>query len=45
MKIAVPVIVGEGEDVPVLGTTTLEIMGLEVDPITKKLKPTEYLLL
>jgi len=41
----VPVIVGEGEDVPILGITTLEILGLEVDPITKKLKPTEYLLL
>ncbi len=41
----VPVIVGEEEDVPVLGITTLEILGLEVDPITKKLKPTEYLLL
>ena len=41
----VPVVVGEGEDVPVLGITTLEILGLEVDPITKKLKPTEYLLL
>ena len=40
----VPVIVGE-EDVPVLGVTTLEILGLEVDPITKRLKPTEYLLL
>ena len=41
----VPVIFGEEEDVPVLGVTTLEILGLEVDPITKKLKPTEYLLL
>jgi len=41
----VPVIVGEEEDVPVLGVTTLEILGLEVDPITKRLKPTEYLLL
>ena len=41
----VPVIFGEGKDVPVLGITTLEILGLELDPITKKLKPTEYLLL
>lgn len=41
----VPLIVAEEEDVPVLGITTLEILGLELDPITKKLKPTEYLLL
>jgi len=41
----VPVVVGDDRGVPVLGITTLEILGLEVDPITKKLKPTEYLLL
>ena len=41
----VPVIVGEEGDVSVLGVTTLEILGFEVDPITKRLKPTEYLLL
>jgi predicted aspartyl protease len=41
----VPVIVGDEEDAPVLGVTTLEILGLELDPITKKLKPTKYLLL
>lgn len=41
----VPVIFGEKEDALVLGVTTLEILGLEVDPITRKLKPTEYLLL
>jgi aspartyl protease family protein len=41
----VPVIVGEEGDVPVLGVTTLEIPGLEVDPVTKKLKPADYLLL
>ncbi len=40
-----PVIIGEGEDISMLGTTTLEILWLEVDPITKKLKPKEYLLL
>ena len=41
----VPVIFGEEDDAPVLGVTTLEILGFEVDPITQKLKPTEYLLL
>jgi len=41
----VPVLIGEEEDAPVLGVTTLEILGLEVDPITQRLKPTEYLLL
>jgi aspartyl protease family protein len=41
----VPVIVGQEDDVPVLGVTTLEILGLEVDPIAEKLRPTDYLLL
>jgi len=41
----VPVILGKEGDVPVLGISTLEILGLEVDPVAKKLKPTEYLLL
>jgi len=41
----VPVIFGEEDDALVLGVTTLEILGLEVDPITQKLKPTEHLLL
>jgi len=39
---AAPAIFGEH---PVLGVTALEAMGLEVDPITKKLKPTTLLLL
>jgi len=30
---------------PLLGSTTLELLGLEVDPITKRLKETELLLL
>ena len=42
---AAPAIFGEPEDNPVLGVTALEAMGLEVDPITKKLKPTTLLLL
>lgn len=41
----VPIVAGQDGDVPVLGVTTLEILGLEVDPVTRTLKPTEYLLL
>ena len=40
-----PVIFGEQNDKPVLGAVTLETLGYEVDPITKKLKPaTLYLI-
>ena len=39
------VIFGEEKDTPVLGVTTLEELGLEVDPVTKQLKPTVLLLL
>ena len=41
----VPVVFGEKSDVPVIGITTLEILGLEIDPLTRRLKPTEYLFL
>jgi predicted aspartyl protease len=41
----VPVIFGDKEDAQVLGVTTLEILGFEVDPVAGKLKPSEYLLL
>lgn len=41
----VPAIIGENGDVPVLGVTTLEILGFEVDPMARKLKPADYLLL
>jgi clan AA aspartic protease len=41
----VPVVAGQDGDIPVLGVTTLEILGLEVDPVSRKLKPTDYLLL
>lgn len=34
------VIFGEENDTPVLGVTTLEELGLEVDPVSKQLKPT-----
>lgn len=40
-----PVIFGEEGDKPILGVTALEAMGLQVDPITHELKPTELLLL
>ncbi len=39
------VIFGEERDKPLLGVTALEEMGLEVDPVTKKLKSTELYLL
>jgi clan AA aspartic protease len=39
------VVFGEGSDVEVLGVTTLEELGLQVDPVTGELKPLELLLL
>jgi len=39
------VVFGEKGDVQVLGMTTLEELGLQVDPITGELKPMELLLL
>jgi len=39
------VIFGEDEDTPLLGVTTLEELGLEVDPVSKQLKPMTLLLL
>ncbi len=39
------VIFGEDGDQPLLGVTALEEMGLEVDPVTRKLKSTELYLL
>jgi len=40
-----PVIFGKEGDHPTLGVTALEAMGLQVDPVTHELKPTELLLL
>ncbi|OIP26450.1 MAG: hypothetical protein COT13_00780 [Chloroflexi bacterium CG08_land_8_20_14_0_20_45_12] len=40
-----PVIFGEEGDHPILGVTALEAMGLQVDPVSQELKPTELLLL
>jgi len=39
------VVFGVNEDKPLLGVTALEEMGLQVDPVTKQLKPIELLLL
>lgn len=41
----VPVIFGEKEDTPMLGATSLESLGFQIDPITKKLKPIEFLMI
>ncbi len=32
-------------DTPVLGVTALESLGYEVDPVTRKLKPVELLMI
>lgn len=44
-RAAAPVIFGEPQDMPVLGVTALESLGYELDPVTKKLKPVELLML
>ena len=41
----VPVIFGEPGDKVVLGVTALEMLGLEVDPVRRELRPTEFLML
>jgi len=40
-----PVIFGRKNDRPLLGVVTLEVLGLEVDPVSRMLKPTPLLLL
>lgn len=39
------VIFGEERDAKILGATTLESLGYQLDPVTKKLKPVELLML
>jgi len=39
------IVFGEPEDAQVLGVTTLEELGLQVDPVSGQLKPLELLLL
>jgi predicted aspartyl protease len=41
----VPIVFGEPEDIPVLGATALESLGYQIDPISKKLKPIELLMI
>jgi len=41
----VPIVFGEPEDTPVLGATALESLGYQVDPVSKRLKPTEMLMI
>ncbi|MEX1255722.1 MAG: retroviral-like aspartic protease family protein [Dehalococcoidia bacterium] len=41
----VPVVEGSDGDIPVLGVTTLEILGLAVDPVRGELRPSEHLYL
>jgi predicted aspartyl protease len=43
-RAVVPVVFGEPEDTPVLGTTALESLGYQVDPVSKRLKPIELLM-
>lgn len=43
-RIGAPVIFGEANDIPVLGVTSIEALGYQVDPLTKQLKPTELLM-
>jgi len=41
----VPIVFGETEDMSVLGVTTLESLGYQVDPVSKRLRPTELLMM
>ena len=40
-----PIVFGEEGDMPVLGVTTLEALGYQLDPVTKELKPVELLMI
>ena len=44
-RTTVPVIFGEPQDTPVLGVTALGSLGYELDPVTKKPKPVELLMI
>jgi len=44
-RAGVPVVFGEREDLPILGVTALESLGYQLDPVTKKLKPVELLMI
>ena len=45
VRAEVPVTFGEKEDKPILGVTALESLGYNVDPVTKKLKKVDLLML
>ncbi|HID91047.1 TPA: hypothetical protein EYP44_03700 [Candidatus Bathyarchaeota archaeon] len=40
----ISVVFGEPNDEPILGATALEALGLEVDPVTKRLRPAVLLM-
>jgi hypothetical protein len=42
---SIPVVFREPKDLPVLGATTLESLGYQLDPISKRLKPVELLMM
>jgi len=39
------VVIGPEDTVPLLGVTTLELLGYQIDPVTGRLKPLELMLL
>ncbi len=41
----VPVIFGEESDTPILGATSLEALGYQIEHVTKKLKTIEFLMI
>jgi predicted aspartyl protease len=43
-RAVVPIVFGEPEDIPVLGATALESLGYQIDPVSKRLKPIELLM-
>jgi predicted aspartyl protease len=39
-----PVVLGEGEEVPLLGAVTLETLGLMLNPLTREIRPMRLML-
>jgi predicted aspartyl protease len=44
-RAVVPIVFGELKDIPVLGATALESLGYQLDPVSKRLKPIELLMI
>jgi len=44
-RAVVPIVFGEPEDIPILGATSLESLGYQIDPVSRKLKPVELLMI